>query len=387
MATIPFTNDWCLSHTGEEMLEHLQNTTEYDVQDGVKIHKWKISELKGVIDVDQFSTLQVLPTGDEITARVQGLCQEEQSLEEDEAMVMEFVELKCYISAQLARKLSQKAHGCREAFADIMTLCGDQWLNDLAIAAIYRLFTTMYGESGRRVFADIVHDTPVKVDGSESVATDHLFSIVHLKDHWGVLHFDFQNVAISFGDSLGYKAPLGIISNFIKRMFAGNKKDERLKKWQEAKKAPAANKQEFIVEPQSDTFSCGVLAAHAIEKFINPKAPWDLYNSPEKHRLRYLKLLSGYISIEKDDIMNTFGSSAGAHNQPTEDFEMPDASHGAEECPLLGATPVVSRPQLQQRFPTIDAAAKYLKEWACKEGFKLTTRSTATHRNLARKCD
>ncbi|KAG0226345.1 hypothetical protein BGW42_003752 [Actinomortierella wolfii] len=297
----------------------------------------------------------------------------EKKLQEGEAVIITLYPMKCRITARLARKLNQandnlnRAKDLRVAvdwlnrvvrtndanfydyisklalhttnpfaqlqgfhgntsFSGLLSLFASLWVNDHAINGIHCLFTAKYGDGGRRLFVDFEYQTNIDRDQvKNSVATD-LFSIVHLEDHWGVIHFNLKDFTISFGDSLGYEIPKAAILNFIHWLVEGDMDGKHQNKWQMAFDALVASDKRFRVDEQPDLSSCGVYAAFAIERYINPQAPWSQYDTADKRRIRYLKLLSGYTTIDNDDIMRSFSPTNDIRGEP----EMMDNTHDGQ---------------------------------------------------------
>lgn len=121
-----------------------------------------------------------------------------------------------------------------------------------------------------------------------------VFAFVHMGDHWGVALIDLTLYETSFGDSLSRKVPVEAIDALINRIknIQPPKKDKS--KWIKAKSTIAT----FDVPRQDAPGACGILAAVAIEKYVNQFFDWDSssqYLSSKFHRIRFLRILTGYL--------------------------------------------------------------------------------------------
>jgi Ulp1 family protease len=115
-----------------------------------------------------------------------------------------------------------------------------------------------------------------------------VFAIVSMTEHWGALHVDVVNRAISFGDSLNRRTPDDAI--------------EAVRKWLEITgqdlKLWSTSCGKFDVPRQPPVSgSCGINAANTIERVLNPGIERWTHSRSTYHRLRFLKLLTGYSKV------------------------------------------------------------------------------------------
>jgi|SRR5690554_1456222 len=108
-----------------------------------------------------------------------------------------------------------------------------------------------------------------------------------MEDHWGAVCFDLKEHKIRFGDSLGRLAPDVTIKRFLSSLCLVDDK------WINAMR----NIQTFKVPRQQDGASCDILAAVAIERYVNQNAAWHNYTSPVYHRVRFLRHFTRSITV------------------------------------------------------------------------------------------
>ncbi|KAF9142884.1 hypothetical protein BGX20_007186, partial [Mortierella sp. AD010] len=119
-----------------------------------------------------------------------------------------------------------------------------------------------------------------------------VFAVVYMNYHWGAACVDFENRRVYFGDSIGQDFPDDARKAIAKWLvYLGMD----LKDWK-----PQVLK--FNVPRQTDNGSCGVIACNAIDRAHNEKiTPWSSETST-CHRLRLMRLLTGYTMKLKDEI-------------------------------------------------------------------------------------
>ena len=248
------------------------------------------------------------------------------------------------------------------------------------------------------------------------------FSIVLLPEHWGAICIDFSKHRISFGDSLNYKVPQDAMAAIWRWLHCLG---QDISLWDQ-------NISKFDVPQQPLTSgSCAINAANTIERTINPGVErWTHPRSPY-HRIRILKLLTGYSKVSLGAglwllkaMTNTFSSSMQledllpnvidcdveqAHinvgvnasaNHKTElelerdaceikpevlfdDWEMAQLELEEESLdnvisPLSGIHDVESsvitepwRPEVGTMFDSLDNAELQIKDWARNDGFEV----------------
>ncbi|KAF9997015.1 hypothetical protein BGZ80_007107, partial [Entomortierella chlamydospora] len=186
----------------------------------------------------------------------------------------------------------------------LLTVCHEEWLQDDAIKAILYFFSRCYGHGTKNLFVP-----PAYTDDGRSFEpdqkTEKIFSIVDMGQHWGTVCFDLKNCQISFGDSLNQPIPMNAVEKILDSIPLRVPGSRDFFKWNRALRRI----QTFSVPRQYDSFSCGILAVNAIERDLNRHVEWDEY-SPEYHRIRFLRLLTGYTeilcSVEDDEIYKAY---------------------------------------------------------------------------------
>ncbi|KAK3814471.1 MAG: hypothetical protein J3Q66DRAFT_371362 [Benniella sp.] len=144
-------------------------------------------------------------------------------------------------------------------FGSMLTLCGEAWVDSDALDSIMAFFTRCYGR---------------------------------------------RDIETLMAFVTGGKGCVGKIEG-DKSRGAKKRMTEDKKKWKQALKTVTR----MDVPPQEDSGSCGVLGVIAIERAVNDHFDWDAqpaYTSAEYHRIRFLRLCTGYAKPEDDEIAKAY---------------------------------------------------------------------------------
>ncbi|KAI7816049.1 hypothetical protein BC939DRAFT_508675 [Gamsiella multidivaricata] len=209
----------------------------------------------------------------------------------------------------------------------VLSVAKEEWLDDEVVSGIQAFFDRSYGQGGQYLFAPSSYIWPnSKVSGREKEQTrggraKKLFAIAYMGQHWGVVCLDLKKYQVLFGDSIGWPVPHEAIDALVKWM---DPPAEDLPKWRKASK----NVLPFLTPKQQDSGSCGILAAMAIEQHVNPYVDWSAHAFALNHRVRFLRLLTGYTSMEDDDLVRAFKKYVKDDTQhPTPEEDMADYLH------------------------------------------------------------
>jgi len=180
----------------------------------------------------------------------------------------------------------------------ILSLGGEEWLNDEALRGILAFFQRIYGQGGQILFLP-----PLGLQfgdrwcfGKEHITrgcAKKVFMVVHMENHRGAACFDLQEYSVAFGDSLRCRAPRDELQRIVEWLKPLMGQPER---WDQA----LNEIQQFRVPQQQDQVSCGVMASTAIERAVNQHFAWEEEVSPLSLRIRYLRLLTAYTKVSFD---------------------------------------------------------------------------------------
>ncbi|KAF8945115.1 hypothetical protein BGZ46_006105, partial [Entomortierella lignicola] len=185
----------------------------------------------------------------------------------------------------------------------LQCLIKENWLNDDTIWRIYQYINISYQDQDSQQPIMIPYDylqhwrghlneqgitKEYKCDWGKGEFVDgndiKAFAIIHMSNHWGAVCIDFKERHVYFGDSLDRGFPddaRKAIARWL--VFLGLD----IKKWKSVVRR-------FNVPRQKDSGSCGVVACNTVERTINKKvSPWSNENSV-CHRLRLMRLMTGY---------------------------------------------------------------------------------------------
>ncbi|KAG0006747.1 hypothetical protein BGZ65_004322 [Modicella reniformis] len=179
----------------------------------------------------------------------------------------------------------------------------EECLDEGAIDGIMAFFRRCYGQEGRTIFLSPMYK---RNDDEMNTVKEHirrgraktLFVFVYMDNHFGVVRLGLDNYEMSFGGSRGGPVPVDEIDTLIGRIQPSGDAEA---KWEQAKK----NISNFDVARQQDSGSCGILAAIAIEREMNKYVNWNWGTniSIKDHRIRFLRLLTGYTKAEEDEFV------------------------------------------------------------------------------------
>ncbi|KAK3806026.1 MAG: hypothetical protein J3Q66DRAFT_359310 [Benniella sp.] len=156
---------------------------------------------------------------------------------------------------------------------------------------IMALFRHVYGQNNRIAFLPAQYHLS---DGPDEfitrIRTRAVYVPVAVKGHWSVIGLDLLNYDIYFGDPYVGPAPRDIVDSLFKWLRPTGNNEHY---WECAKE----NIKTFPVS--SSDGSTDTLAAVAIERQVNRIADWDGL-TVNGNRTRYMKLLTGYITVSDD---------------------------------------------------------------------------------------
>lgn len=180
-------------------------------------------------------------------------------------------------------------------------LAGERYVDDDTVWGIMTIFSKHYGSDGQYLFippltiegwrgidgvmGDVGADWDWEIEHVRSGRVKKAFAIVHMAMHWGAISIDLTRKSIQFGDSLGRAMPAGAL-NGIKQWLKHGGQD--INQW-------SLDINRFDVPNQPYTSgSCAINAANTIERVVNPTIERWTHTRSSYHRLRYLRLLTGY---------------------------------------------------------------------------------------------
>jgi len=183
----------------------------------------------------------------------------------------------------------------------ICHLAHEHFIDDDIVRGIMELFTEYYGADGKHLFIpplvlEAWRTSEVCVEwrwGREQIRRGNVkkvFVIVAMIQHWGAFYVNITNkkIQIQFGDSLGLDPPNDALRAIIRWLKLAGKKTSN---WN-------GICDKFDVPEQPDTSgSCAINAANTIERVVNPTVERWTHSRSAYHRLRFLKLLTGYSKV------------------------------------------------------------------------------------------
>jgi len=201
-------------------------------------------------------------------------------------------------------KIFRPTAGVPLSISSILDLNNEVYLDDEIVRAVLELFSESYGSNGRYIFIsplqiqlwkeDLMKDW--KQSEIKSGRAKKAFAVVHMPGHWGALEVDFVQCKISFGDSLSWPVPSDMIE--VVRDWIGCCGGD-MDQW-------SCRVEQFDVPHQpASSGSCAINAINAIEMSINPKTERWTHLKSAHHRLRLLKLVTGFSKV--CSVVRTFG--------------------------------------------------------------------------------
>ncbi|KAG0078786.1 hypothetical protein BGZ93_003344, partial [Podila epicladia] len=200
--------------------------------------------------------------------------------------------------------------------SSVLDLHGEIHIDDEIVRVVMELFSDSYGMDDRYMFIP-----PVQVElwkgnlGKDwrkskvkSGRVQKAFSVVHMPGHWGAIEVDFVKRIISFGDSLSYPVPNNTI--------------EAVRDWIQCCRGDmdqwSSHVEQFAVPRQpASSGSCAVNAINAVEMSVNPRTERWTHLKSAHHRLRLLKLVTGFSKPSSSD--GNVTHSEVAHVKVTQD--------------------------------------------------------------------
>lgn len=194
------------------------------------------------------------------------------------------------------------ASGTPLVIEHIFDIREEQYINDEAIRAAFEVFSDFYEEKGRYLFipptklscwiSDLYLDW--KEDLVKAGQVEKAFAIVNLRGcHWGVIEVDFNRRKISSGDSLSWENPkdaTSAVREWIRRCGVD------VERWD-------LDIGRFHVPQQpAGSGSCAVNALNAVETSVNPAIEEWTHSRSSYHRLRLLRLITGYTKVGSQSI-------------------------------------------------------------------------------------
>ncbi|KAF9425353.1 hypothetical protein BGZ76_003299 [Entomortierella beljakovae] len=164
----------------------------------------------------------------------------------------------------------QNSFGFPVSFGCMLHFVGQEWIDDDTVTGILKFFQLNYGN--RNVFILPAHFSTwchaIESKGARSLIkweegkkeisngnVDQVFTIVFMRNHWG----DSMNLS-----TLMYAVDALLV--WLKNVIPNFPKADH---WRNTR----SNIGVFNVPRQSDSWSCGIIAANAIETEVNPEAP------------------------------------------------------------------------------------------------------------------
>lgn len=178
----------------------------------------------------------------------------------------------------------------------VFFLMKENWIDDETIRTIMELFSETYGKTGRYLFIpplqlSMWEDNNFYDWGQEQVKggqVEKVFAVVHMPGHWGALQIDFLQQNVSFGDSLSWPVPndtIKAVHEWMRRCGVD------VDKWD-------SQVHELAVPQQpAGSGSCAVNALNAIEKVVCASCQSWTHQKSAHHRLRLLKLVTGFTKV------------------------------------------------------------------------------------------
>lgn len=190
----------------------------------------------------------------------------------------------------------QPTPGAPLAITSIFDLMKENYIDDENVRTVMELFSVSYGANGRYLFI-----TPLQIslwnqnvhwewkkDQVKSGLVEKVFAVVYMPGHWGSLEVDFVQRKISFGDSLSYPVPHDTIETVCKWIRCCGidigQWDHHIRHFAVPRQPPGSG-------------SCAVNAINAIEKNVNPRIESWTHEKSAQHRLRLLRLVTGYSKV------------------------------------------------------------------------------------------
>lgn len=186
--------------------------------------------------------------------------------------------------------------GASLGISNTFDLMKEIYIDDEIVRTVMELFSMSYGANDRYLFIPplqiILWGQNIlwewKKDLVKSGRLEKAFAIVHMPDHWGALEVDFERRKISFGDSLSCSIPevtINNVRNWIKCCGID------IGRWD-------CDTGHFAVPQQPPgSGSCAVNAINAVERSVNPRTAIWTHTKSAQHRLRLLKLVTGYSKV------------------------------------------------------------------------------------------
>lgn len=199
------------------------------------------------------------------------------------------------------------------SFASLLPLAGQEWMTSTILEAIMSDFEARYGfyNSNTNLFispnrlSDWMREHPKlgnttfynwNVDGLRSGRYDAVYSIVYLDSHWGVIKLDMVSCTVYIGDGMRFSDNrYSTAVHVLKAWVSSGVSSLQSKKW------TRMDIQRLHQPRQSDSSSCGVIAAHMIENDITGQEFITTWTEKVnvKHRAKYLARLMGFDKVKK----------------------------------------------------------------------------------------
>lgn len=190
------------------------------------------------------------------------------------------------------------------SICSLFSLVEESFVDDEVLRVVMSLFRDYYGADGCNLFIPPLQmetwrscmssaEVPsVTWDWEEALINSGIaekaFAIVNMSQHWGVFCVDFVKRTITFGDSLRRPIPQDSEAAIWRWLMATG---QDIRKWK-------SMVGQFNVSQQPPTSgSCGINAANAIERTLNPRVKQWAHEYSSRHRIRFLKLLTGYLNV------------------------------------------------------------------------------------------
>jgi hypothetical protein len=193
-------------------------------------------------------------------------------------------------------KSFQSTTGISLAISSALDLRMETYVDDETVRVAMELFSESYGANGQYLFIP-----PIQIQlwqqnlykewrksDFEGGKVKKAFAVVHMPGHWGAIEVDFVRRSILFGDSLSFATPTNTIEA-VRDWISCCGLD--MSQWN-------SHVKRFDVPQQpGSSGSCALNALNAIEREVNRKTERWTHLRSAYHRLRLLKLVTGFSKV------------------------------------------------------------------------------------------
>lgn len=183
-------------------------------------------------------------------------------------------------------------------------LCGENFVDDDSVRAIMAMMAECYGADKENLFipplvlegwrrsmqssSAAYGDWEWEIEIMRSGRVQKVFAIVYMRQHWGAFYVNLTKKTIDFGDSLAKRAPEDAVKALIRWLEVVG---HNASKWSSI----CGN---FNVPRQpAASGSCAINAANTIERVFNTEVERWTHKRSAYHRVRYMRLLTGFYEV------------------------------------------------------------------------------------------